>query len=164
MKNLIASLFIAMLCGPVWADGVPLITARPPAAAALNPAISLWQKQDGFVRVHTVTFNKNAFGSHVLLVEIDGKQRRFVGRMGKPYANGTLNWSGSDGKGLLDGGALLSLIKMPDGTLGGTVDLVSRSYEIRPQKDGTAALIETDLSARKPTPTVPPSMLKEQPK
>lgn len=74
-------LILALAFGPVWADGVPLITSSGRSLTTANPELKDLAKKKDFVKIHPVTFNKNAFGANVLTVVIDGKEHRFVGSM-----------------------------------------------------------------------------------
>lgn len=159
MIKIILAGALALAVGVAVADGVPLITAGP-AALTSAPSLQRAAAEPSFVKAHPITFNKNAFGSNVITVTIDGQEHRFAGRMNekparatppKPPASGATplysqrdfdSWTGSE-SGRFPG-TLVVTRETATGIIVGVISLDGRTFEIKPLPGAGVVMIETN--------------------
>jgi hypothetical protein len=144
----LAALILVLAFGPVWADGVPLITPGP--AIQASPVLTELAKRPEFVKLHPIALNKGAFGANVLTVVIEGTEYRFVGAVvpKKEAPKGMTpprvqSWVGRE-----PGGAVLIITKNESGgAVSGGIEMPpARRFEITSPR-GVAVLVETDRNA-----------------
>lgn len=134
-----ALLLLALVSGAVLADGVPLFIPAPMPTAAVAGKMEV-TKHTNFVKLHPLTLNKNAFGSNVLTVTMDGKEYRFVGgpmAVQPGRADGFVSWAGK-----APGGGRLSMVAHGGLAQQITLDLPpARQFKLDLR---SGALVETD--------------------
>jgi len=132
MRSLLGSTTIALATGLAHAEGVPLLT--PLAGPATLPA-------DG---VTYVKVNQFALDARVIIVELEGRQYRFVGGLtgpmnvttyvsdGRKVVDTSDHWLGGLDGPYRDGANSISLDRHNGKAVTGTIYLRGQRYELMP--------------------------------
>ena len=158
MKRLMVFLWL-IATASAWADGV-LLSTPAPSPSLTDPAVIEIYKNPAVVSVKAIHLNRNAMHSNIIRLNIEGKEREFVGSMLPFNPNASPCWSGKElavDKTVVN--KMQNLLTLCQDTPGGPMDAgittFERTYEIV-NRGGRELLIEKDRGHNVPlVPFVP---------